>query len=96
MERKETEPWHDIRVQVDTIVRALAEDQDLRKRMMVDPENTLIRAGLGKEAAVILADDWRGAFGKGLHEACTENNSCRFSDSADPCGQTSTTLRKCG
>ena len=96
MERKEKQPWDAIRIQVDTIVRALAEDQEMRKRMKEDPENTLIRAGLGKEAAVILADNWRGAMERGLHATCTENNSCRFTTSTDPCGPTSTTLRKCG
>ena len=85
----------EIRRRVDEIVQRLISDEDFKAKMVDDAEGTLMRAGLGEEAAVILSDDWRGAGGF-MEKACEVNNSCRFTDSTDPCSPTTTTLRSCG
>ncbi len=89
----------EVRARVDEIVQRLNDDRELQAEMKRSPVEALVRAGLGEEAAVILADDWVGAMsrrpGQG-DRACEVNNSCRFTDSDDPCGPTVTTLRGCG
>ncbi|HEY5182259.1 MAG TPA: hypothetical protein VIJ07_21220 [Dermatophilaceae bacterium] len=85
---------YEIRLRVDEIVQRLRTDEDFKAKMVGDAEGTLVSAGLGEEAAVILADDWRGAGGQ-FDLKCQVNNSCRFTDSTDPCGPTATSLRSC-
>ena len=86
-----------IRMRIDEIVVRLREDDELQRRMEENPEATLTDLGLGEEAAVILAEDWQGAMKRGPHteKACEVSNSCRFTESTDPCGPTATTLRGC-
>ena len=88
--------FDEIRLKIDDVVQRLQTDAEFQKQMQESPENALISAGLGDEAAVILADDWRGAMGDNPMEAlCQVRNSCRVSDSkgGDNCGPTATTLR---
>ncbi len=88
--------WHEIRLKIDDVVQRLKTDTEFQAQMKEDSEGALISAGLGEEAAVILADDWRGAMGDEVMEkACQVNASCRFSDSSggDNCGWTATSLR---
>jgi hypothetical protein len=86
-----------IRIRIDDIIAQLREDEELQRRMEESPEATLTGLGLGEEAAVILAEDWQGAMKKGPHaeKACEVSNSCRFTESTDPCGPTATSLRTC-
>lgn len=86
--------FNEIRQRVDVIVQRLRTDEDFKAEMVDDAEGTLVRAGLGEEAAVILADDWRGAGGQ-TEAKCQVDNSCRFTQSTDPCGPTATSLRTC-
>jgi hypothetical protein len=89
----------EIRAKIDSIAQRLRDDPDFRSQMEDDPEETLIGAGLGEEAAVVLSDDWRGAVGaaaggrQARQKACEVNKSCRFTESTDPCGPTATSLR---
>lgn len=86
--------WNEIRLKIDDVVQRLKTDTGFQAQMKEDPEGALVSAGLGEEAAVILADDWRGAMGD-VEKACEVNASCRFSDSkgGDNCGWTATSLR---
>lgn len=84
----------EVRRRVDEIVQRLGGDEDFKARMYEDPEGTLMEAGFGEEAAVILADDWRGISDQ-AELICQVNKSCRFTDSKDPCGWTATSLRSC-
>lgn len=93
----------EVRARIDAIAQRLREDDDFRSQMEADPEGTLMAAGLGEEAAVVLSDDWRGAVGGGPgsrrpgedQRICQVNDSCRFTTSTDPCGLTATSLRTC-
>jgi len=88
--------WNEIRLKIDDVVQRLKTDTEFQAQMKEDSEGALISAGLGEEAAVILADDWRGATGAGAEErVCEVRASCRFSDSkgGDNCGWTATSLR---
>jgi hypothetical protein len=82
----------EIRRRVDELVQRLTTDDAFKADMTSDAEGTLVKAGFGEEAAVILADDWRGAGGP-AEKGCQVRNSCRFTDSTDPCGPTATSLR---
>ena len=86
-----------IRIRLDEIIVQLKENDELQRKMEESPEATLTELGLGEEAAVILAEDWQGAIKKGPHgeKACQVDNSCRFTQSSDPCGPTATSLRTC-
>lgn len=92
----------EVRARVDAIAQRLNSDQEFRSRMNRDPEATLMSAGLGEEAAVILAEDWQSAttevegFRMLDGGGCKANGSCRFSGScSDRCGWTATSLRAC-
>lgn len=87
--------FDEIRLRIDDVVQRLQTDEAFRAQMQENPEGALISAGLGEEAAVILADDWRGAMGGNAEAKCQIQNSCRFSESegTDQCGWTATSLR---
>jgi hypothetical protein len=87
--------FDEIRLRIDDVVQRLQTDEAFQAQMQENPEGALISAGLGEEAAVILADDWRGAMGGDAEKACEVRASCRFSDSkgGDNCGWTATSLR---
>ena len=63
--------FDEIRLKIDDLVQRLQTDTAFQEQMKENPEDALISAGLGDEAAVILADDWRGAMGdKPMEAAC--------------------------